>query len=42
MLEDTGLATLQANQAAANRLPGARTAPARVLPVPDDLDPATR
>ncbi len=33
---------LQAAQAAANSRPGARTTPARVLPVPDDLDAATR
>ena len=36
-----GVTALQAAQAAANSRPGARTTPARVLPVPDDVDPAT-
>ena len=34
-------ATLQAAQGTANSKPGPRTVPAKVLPVPSDLDPAT-
>ena len=40
--EDSGFSTLESSQNAANAAPGARSLPAKVVPVPQDIDAAAQ